>query len=513
MRAASALGDQDYLGVLAFDTQPRWAVEPTQGLDPFELEQAIVSIQAEGQTNLQAGVAAAYQALEQVEARRKHIILLTDGWVRTGELHTLAQQMSSRGITLSIVAAGDGSALYLKEVASLGGGQYYPAKSSLDIPDFFLKETIQSAGKYIIEGAFFPLQAAPSPLLRSLDTKSLPYLLGYNGVSAKKTARLDLITPQGDPLLASWQYGLGRSVAWTSDLKGQWAGSWVEWDGFGRFAAQLVGWTIPAQRAEGLSFDAKIDGNNAVVKVTAVKPDGSAWNFLTGSVSIVDPNNETHEFELKQVAPGRYQIESAANRPGIYLLRVGMNQDDQSLGQTTLGLVVPYSPEYKASGLDRFLLESLSGATGGAEIVEPSGAFIHNLASIPSAHELWLPLLILAALLFPIEVALRRLSLQKSDLAVVWNQIRSHLPFDVKKAAQPKTKLYSNLFSARQRARERQKQMQMDQPGVNKTLERSQSEQTTHTQPDKQEDASLPAETLPEEPLKRLQEAKKRAKR
>ncbi len=255
MRAATALGDQDYLGVLAFDSQPRWAVEPTQALDPYDLEQAIVSIQADGQTNLQAGLTAAYQALENVEARRKHIILLTDGWVHTGELHTLAQQMKSRGITLSIVAAGDGSALYLQEVASLGGGQYYPAASSLDVPDFFLKETIQSAGRYIIEGAFYPIQASPSPLLRSLDPQSFPYLLGYNGVSAKKTARLDLITAQGDPLLASWQYGLGRSVAWTSDLKGQWAASWVDWQDFGRFAAQMVAYTVPASHLDGLTFE------------------------------------------------------------------------------------------------------------------------------------------------------------------------------------------------------------------------------------------------------------------
>lgn len=196
MRAAEAVGDQDYLGVLAFDTQPRWAVPLSKLGDPMALEKGIGAIQAEGQTNLQAGVLAAYEALEKVEARQKHIILLTDGWVRTGDLNNLAQDMRSQGITLSIVAAGDGSAEYLHALAALGGGEYYPAVNIQEVPDIFLKETIQSVGKYLVEEAFFPIQSAPSPVMRGIDSIQLPALLGYNGTSPKKTARLDLITPR-----------------------------------------------------------------------------------------------------------------------------------------------------------------------------------------------------------------------------------------------------------------------------------------------------------------------------
>ena len=54
-----------------------------------------------------------------------------------------------------------------------------------------------------------------------------PSLLGYNGTTAKPAAQTVLVTARDDPLLAQWQYGLGRSVAWTSDSTGRWAKSWI----------------------------------------------------------------------------------------------------------------------------------------------------------------------------------------------------------------------------------------------------------------------------------------------
>ena len=144
-----------------------------------------------------------------------------------------------------MVAAGGGSADYLGSLAEAGGGRYYASPSMDEIPQIFLKETIQAVGSYIIEEPFFPLPAGTTSILRGLDPTTLPALQGYNGTTAKQTAHVPLLTPHGDPLLAQWQYGLGRAVAWTSDLKGQWASEWVQWDNFDAFAAQLVGWTLP----------------------------------------------------------------------------------------------------------------------------------------------------------------------------------------------------------------------------------------------------------------------------
>ncbi len=519
MRAASAIGKDDYLGVVAFDSQPRWAVELAQLPDPLSLERSISAIQAEGGTNLEAGVKEAYLALQDVQARRKHIILMTDGWVRTGELNNLAQEMASQGITFSIVAAGEGSAEYLHALASLGGGEFYPATNIQEVPEIFLKETMKSVGKYIVEEAFYPISASPSPILRGIDAGGLPPLLGYNGVSAKKTARLDLITPKGDPLLASWQHGLGRTAVWTSDFRGQWAIEWLEWDGFAPFAAQLVSWTLPSPRAEGLEIQASHQENQAIISMRAAHKDGSPYNSLTGMVTLIDPSLEVREISMKQIGAGQYQASADASSPGVYLLRVGVNDGDQSLGQSTTGLVVPFSPEYKTSGVDFSFLSRLAGSTGGGEInpEDPAIIFAHNLDSIPSATQIWLPLLVLAALLFPLDVALRRLSVRKKDLskAAAWVQSRRHR--STTRDLEPRPRLLEGLFEARQRARhhiDRQDHSFSSEPNpLNKSVGNIPSKSVN---PDESRESLIEPDHLPsgeDETLNRLKAAKKRLRR
>jgi len=60
------------------------------------------------------------------------------------------------------------------------------------------------------------------------------------------------VTARDDPLLAQWQYGLGRSVAWTSDSTAKWARNWLGWKGFSQFFSQLVGWTFPGEETGGI---------------------------------------------------------------------------------------------------------------------------------------------------------------------------------------------------------------------------------------------------------------------
>ncbi len=257
----------------------------------------------------------------------------------------------------------------------------------------------------------------------------------------------------------------------------------------------------------------RLEENKAVLEVLAEKPDGSAWNFLSGSASIVDPQNDTRQVDLEQVAPGHYRLSSEASIPGVYLLRVGLNDGSQSLGQTTMGLVVPYSPEYKSNGLDRYTLESLVGAAGGRELVTPINSFAHNLTSIPSTHEIWLPLLILAACLFPLEVSLRRLSIQKSDLADMWEKISSHLPLNEKSKTSSEGVLLGSLFAARQRARDRQERSDASAPLTKKSSPQIRGEKFTLSQPKTQQDGEPDTEKPSKDTLSRLREAKKRAKR
>ena len=55
-----------------------------------------------------------------------------------------------------------------------------------------------------------------------------------------------------DPLLGAWQYGLGRSVVFTSDAKSRWAAEWLSWPGYGKFWAQVVRHSMRKSDAKGV---------------------------------------------------------------------------------------------------------------------------------------------------------------------------------------------------------------------------------------------------------------------
>lgn len=514
MRAAGALGDQDFLGVVTFDNAAKWAVKIQKLVDPNSLEKAIGGIPAQGQTNLQSGVEAAYNSLLDVEARRKHIILLTDGWVHETALLRKVGEMQEEGITLSVVAAGGGSALYLDELAQSGGGTYYPAADILRVPDFFLKETVTAVGRYIIEEPFYPLPGMSSPIMRNLNPTTLPPLYGYNGTTPKGTARLDLITPQGDPLLASWQYGLGRAAAWTSDVENRWATQWLAWEEFPTFTAQLVGWTLPAPQVEGLTASARVEENRGIIELEALDESGEPLNFLYAHAALVGPDLSVTESKLAQIGPGRYQTEMQLSQAGTYLVRLGVNEGDDSLGQEILGLVVPYSPEYRASGTDLPFLSELARITGGEELAEPMAAFIHDLEATAKAREIWQPLLLIVALLFPLDVAIRRVMLGRSDYekARIW--ITDRLPFGHRKSG-AEERIMGGLFAARERARQRQSRE--DKEAGDKTtgenIPRGIGKPGGSADRTIDEDSQSPNEQSTQETLSRLRDAKKRVRR
>ena len=455
MRASEAMSKEDFLGVVTFDSNATWTQPLAKLVDTVNLEQSIGGFQANGQTNLVSGVESAYLALKNVEARTKHIILLTDGWVHTGDMTQLARDMQAQGITLSVIAAGEGSAAYLEQLANAGGGRYYPATNILNVPDLFLKETVTSIGEYIIEEPFYPLPAVPGPALRGLPLDNLPPLYGYNGTSPKQTARLELITPRGDPLLASWQYGLGRAAAWTSDLEGRWAKDWLTWDDFSRFSTQLIGWLLPAPSVEGLDAQVSMEKDQLRIDLYAIDDFGYPLDFLQSEATIIDPGMETFKVDLEQVGPGAYQSFHPANQPGVYLVRIGANQNDQSLGQLTLGLAVPYSPEYTASGINFPILTELAKTTGGSELTEPVAAFIHNLPSLSNAKEIWGPLLLIAILLFPFDVAVRRLRVNRQDLQNIILWVRNQKFISRASSMTPESPLLLTLLDARERVRKR----------------------------------------------------------
>ena len=56
--------------------------------------------------------------------------------------------------------------------------------------------------------------------------QDLPQLTGFVLTEPKPRAEVALVSPDGSPILAHWQYGVGKSLAFTSDCKPRWASAW-----------------------------------------------------------------------------------------------------------------------------------------------------------------------------------------------------------------------------------------------------------------------------------------------
>ncbi len=349
LRAAAALTERDELGVVSFNEQAHWVVrtQPLGGLD--DLQAQIAGLQPVGQTNIFAGLEQAVESLEGATATRRHIILLTDGWSSSGQYDAILERMKAASITLSTVGAGGGSNPFLEGLAERGGGRFYDAANPSSIPDIFLKETQQVSGQQIIEEPFFPILTSSSPILRGLDD-GLPQLRGYNGTTAKPAAQTVLVTARDDPLLAQWQYGLGRSVAWTSDSTGRWARDWVAWPGFSRFFSQLVSWTFPGEETGGIeaAFDAR--GGQTTLHVESVEADGSPRDFYSTTAVLVGLDLEPVEVTLNQVAPGVYEVPLGEIDSGAYAIRITQTRPGSSPLGRTVGLVAPTAAEYRSLG-------------------------------------------------------------------------------------------------------------------------------------------------------------------
>lgn len=428
-QAVAQLSERDYAGVITFDDAANWVVDLQPLGDPGMFKSKIGSISSGGGTNIYAGLAPAVDALIASKAKSRHIVLLTDGVSAPGDYDGLIAKMAANNITLSTVAVGlDADTNLMKYLAQEGKGNYYYTEDGNALPQIFAHESHIASRSYLIEHQFVPERTSPTAILEGIG--GLPVLQGYIGTSPRPGGQVALVSDAGDPVLAQWQYGLGRVVAWTSDAKGQWARDWVGWSDFARFWAQTVKWSTGTEAGGALQPRVTLEGGVAKVTVDATSPDGQYLNGLNVSAVAVGPDSITSTVTLRQAAAGRYEGEFAATEEGAYLLRVGATggENNANLVQT-LGLVVPYSPEYRGDATDNGLLARLIGLTGGRSLnlSEPEAAFEHTVQGVQTTTDLWPLLLLLAILLLPFDIGVRRVRMTRADLREWVDEVRRKL--------------------------------------------------------------------------------------
>jgi Ca-activated chloride channel family protein len=224
-----------------------------------------------------------------------------------------------------------------------------------------------------------------------------------------------LVSDAADPLLARWPYGLGRAVAWTSDLRGRWSEAWLRWAGMPRLFNSLVNWTIPPnQGALNVSLRASPDTGHVTVEA---QPD--VGSDLTVTARVAQSGASPLDVSLAGSGPGRYEGDFPLAGPGTYLMRVEASRDGVAVAAADAALPVSYAAEFRRVSADPGRLEQIARAGGGQALSldAPAAAFADDLAPVTSPLPLSHWLLLIAAVLLPIDVALRRLRIASGEIS------------------------------------------------------------------------------------------------
>jgi Ca-activated chloride channel family protein len=410
--SAQQLSPRDQVGILSFDSTQHWVLPLTNmlGMSASTIQDRLAPLSADGGTDIFPALSMAFDAINGSDARYKHIILMTDGMsCCAGDYAGLQDRMRAANVTLSTIAiGGDADTDLLSQLARQGDGRYYFADHARDIPRLMTRETDLATRGPLVEGSITPRQVSPDAVLSNLAAGGLPQLGGYLVTSPKDLAEVLLVSDAGDPLLARWQFGLGRAVAWTSDLRGRWSSDWLQWSGTPQLFNAMVNWTIaPDQGPVRLSL--RSDGALGHISLSETTPSASP---AAVQAHVVAPDGSASEVNVPPSGPGEYSTTFPLSGDGVYLVRV----EDPNAGSAEAGLPVWYPAEFRQVSPDPGRMQQIASAGGGHVLKSPADAFADDLPPLTTPVPLQRLLILIAAILLPLEVALRRLRITPSDI-------------------------------------------------------------------------------------------------
>ncbi|MBI3820744.1 MAG: VWA domain-containing protein [Planctomycetes bacterium] len=413
LASAEVLKPNDQFGVVAFDSLAQWLCELTSASEFDAISQRVARLVAGGGTNIYPGLYDAYQALQNSDAKLKHIILMTDGVTEGSGYEELASHIAADEITLSTIGIGeDADQKFLQDLASAANGEFYFTNDFNTIPQILTKETLRASKSMLVEEPFVPKLVAKCDAVKGVDLEKAPFLLGYVATQAKETATVALRSDYGDPIFAFWRYGLGHSAAFTSDAKARWAGDWIGWEYFSKFWGQMIRSVMSTGAHKDLRSRSRVSVQDGVATIT-LDVRGRVGEFrddVQPDVSLVETGAEPKGLEVKHIAPGLFTAEFPIAKYGeFYRFMVVHRQNGEPVDVRALAVTESYSPEFKNPLPNELLLKELSKATSGIFDPKPEQYWAFEGEAGRTPQDTWWWWLVAAAILLPIDIATRRL--------------------------------------------------------------------------------------------------------
>jgi uncharacterized membrane protein len=421
------LGERDKVGVLLFDTGERWGIPIQPAANKEKIKAELYNLEPGDMPDFQNMMKMAHDGLmtDAKEAAVKHIIVISDGDPSPPSPELMARIAKDKVTvsTLAVFPHGGGTGT-LESMAKIGKGQFYNVRSPAEIPRIFLKEAQRVLKPAIIEETFTPRVLKESQLLTGVDR--VPPLMGYVATTAKQapSVEVSMTSHKDDPILASWRFGLGKAVAFMSDAKNRWAAPWVsQGTTFAKFWAQTIRWTVRTTARANLDTQVEINQRKGKVVIDVVNSKGEFVNMLDirGSVAAENISPTLH---IDQTAPGRYEGEFDAPEKGQYMIALRYTDEHGTPRIHTVGAAVPYSPEYRDLSANTAVLTNLVEKTGGRMYPALSARlhdedlkriWRHDQKVHSTPQDLWPALLLMGALLLPLDIGVRRLMVSRAE--------------------------------------------------------------------------------------------------
>lgn len=457
--AVNKLSPQDEVGIIYFGYPGghMWHVELQQiGPNRSRILRAITTMSPGDMPEFDRPFKMAHEAL--TDPKRgigtKHIILISDGD------HGLLQDRSFINVlrrdrvtvtTVGITTHGPAAQQALASISQPAGGRHYPVNDPNELPAIYIKETRVINQSFLYERQFNPqLTGERADPLREW-TKKLPPLYGYVRTQAKESQLVQVLLRSpvpGDelnPLLAQWQYGLGRVAAFTSDASGgqnSWARDWVEdRDGvFTEFWSRILDWSLRNLDESGLSLQSRYENGRVRITLMDNRDKENRARRPLGSLQVIvsaPGTKDRRTVDLAPVSAGVYEAIVDAEGSGAYTATVsGTLEESEGKSRPLIlardAFTVPYSTEFAAVRSNEGLLAEIARETGGRVLDEETLAqadlFPRERTAVRDMRPIWYWLLLLAAALLVADVAVRRISVEPEAvgnfLRRLWDRLR-----------------------------------------------------------------------------------------
>jgi hypothetical protein len=452
---------QDEVGIIAAGSDcravvPMWRV----GDKKEQILRAIAAFQpGGGGIYVRPGMEAGAKLMQISRARLKHMIVLADGDDcddQEGAI-PLAAKLRQAGITVTVVCFGRGKdEAFLQQLAKAGGGRYYFTDRMANLPQIFTKEAMIASKAQYIEEPFY-VRYTGDESVSGFNWEASPPLLGYNTTTAKPGAQLGLLSHKDDPVFAVWQYGVGRSMAFTSDGQAKWCAQWVKWAEFPAFAARVIRTILRSLPADDVRTQVSISGGKGYVSIDILRrPAGADEGARSLTAKLVSPTGQVTPLVLSQTGASRYEAAFDARGYGTYVVAVQYRRPNGTVGLSVGTDTIAYSPEYRDLKSNSSLLEQIARLTGGRQQPSPQDIFGAQRAPVRVPSEASIPLLFVVLFLLPVDIALRRIVWQAEVLPEwqqAWARVLARLR--VVRTAPSSASATSQLLQRKRRLREK----------------------------------------------------------